>query len=144
MGAAEEAVVARFMEAWGDGTQEEPDVETIVSMFAEDVVWQLWVPGGPELRGIEAIRTDIVRQLTFSRFMRCGPIHIASAGGVVFTEREDTFVSNGETVHHHLVAVFEVNADGLISAWREYFDPGDVNRQLKEARDRARAAAAQE
>jgi hypothetical protein len=36
-------------------------------------------------------------------------------------------------VQHALVAVFEIEPDGLISAWREYFDPGDVNRQLRSA-----------
>ena len=134
MGAEQEAVVIRFMDAWGDGSQEEPDTETILSMFTDDAVWQLWIPGGPELRGRDAIRGDIVRQLTFARFMRCGPVHMASTDDVVFTERRDTFESNGTTVTHHLVAVFEVTPEGRISAWREYFDPGDVNRQLKDAR----------
>ncbi|MGD9797904.1 MAG: limonene-1,2-epoxide hydrolase family protein [Acidimicrobiia bacterium] len=134
MGAAQEAVVTRFMEAWGDGTIAEPDVETIVAMFTEDAVWQLWIPGGPTLRGREAIRKDIARQVTFARFMRCGPIHVTSNDRVVFTERLDTFRSGDVTVEHALVAVFEVEPDGLISAWREYFDPGDVNRQLKAAK----------
>jgi limonene-1,2-epoxide hydrolase len=134
MGATQEAIITTFMGLWGDGTVEEPDVEAIVTMFTEDAVWQLWVPGGPILRGRDAIRRDIARQVTFARFMRCGPIHIASTDRVVLTERLDTFRSGDVTVHHALVAVFEVEPDGLISAWREYFDPGDVDRQLKAAR----------
>jgi limonene-1,2-epoxide hydrolase len=133
VGAAQEAIVTKFMELWGDGTIEEPDVDAIVEMFSEDAVWQLWIPGGPTLRGREAIRKDIARQVTFARFMRCGSIHIASVGGVVFTERLDNFRSGEITVNHALVAIFEVDDAGLISAWREYFDPGDVNRQLKAA-----------
>jgi limonene-1,2-epoxide hydrolase len=121
------------MGLWGDGTIPEPDVDAIVSMFTEDAVWQLWVPGGPTLRGRDAIRTDIARQVTFARFMRCGAMHISSTDRVVFTERLDTFRSGDVTVRHALVAVFEVEPDGLISAWREYFDPGDVDRQLKAA-----------
>ena len=134
MGATQEAIVSRFMTLWGDGTVELPDVEAIVSMFTEDAVWQLWIPGGPTLRGREAIRKDIGRQITFASHMRCGPIHIASTDRVVFTERLDTFRSGDVTVQHALVAVFEVEADGLISAWREYFDPGDIDQQLKAAR----------
>jgi limonene-1,2-epoxide hydrolase len=65
--------------------------------------------------------------------MRCGALRVASSGGVVFTERVDHFNSNGKTVEHYLVAVFEVNVDGKIAAWREYFDPDDVNRQLRTA-----------
>lgn len=133
MGASQEAIVERFMGLWGDGTVEQPDVEAIVSMFTEDAVWQLWIPGGPTLCGREAIRRDIARQVTFARFMRCGPAHIASTDRVVFTERLDTFRSGEVTVQHSLVAVFEIEPDGLIAAWREYFDPGDVNRQLKSA-----------
>jgi len=134
MGAVQEEVVQRFMAAWGDGTQREPDVETILSLFTEDVEWQLWVPGGPTLYGREAVRADIERQLGFATHMRCNTTYIASNDRQVFTERVDRFVSNGVDVDHHLVAVFDVTGDGLISAWREYFDPGDVNRQLKKAK----------
>lgn len=135
MGTAEEATVREFMDAWGDGARRDPDVEKIMSMLSDDIVWQLWVPGGPTLRGREAIRADITRQLGFATFMRCGPVHVASNGGVVFTERTDEFQSRGRTVVHQLVAVFEVDDQGKIAAWREYFDPEDVNQQLRAARD---------
>jgi limonene-1,2-epoxide hydrolase len=133
MGAAEEAVVAAFMSAWGDGTQAEPDVDTILSLFTEDAVWQLWVPGGPVLRGRDAIRADIGRQLGFATHMRCGPIAVVSNDRQVFTERLDRFASRGVQIDHHLVAVFDISDDGRIAAWREYFDPEDVNRQLRAA-----------
>jgi limonene-1,2-epoxide hydrolase len=133
VGIEQEATVSRFMALWGDGTIEEPDVDAIVSMFTEDAIWQLWMPGGPTLRGREAIGRDIARQTTFARYMRCGPTAMASTERVVFTERLDTFRSGQVTVQHALVAVFEIEPDGLISAWREYFDPGDVNRQLRAA-----------
>jgi limonene-1,2-epoxide hydrolase len=133
MGTAQELVIQEFMDAWGDGKQEEPDVEKILSMFSDDAVWQLWVPGGPTLQGREAIRADIERQLTFATFMRCGLVHITSNDRVVSTERVDHFQSRGHTIEHHLVAVFEVDRDGKIAAWREYFDPDDVNRQLRAA-----------
>jgi limonene-1,2-epoxide hydrolase len=130
MGSSEEEVVREFMAAWGDGSQEIPDIEKIMSMFAEGAVWQLWIPGGPTLKGRAAIRKDIERQLSFATFMRCGPIHIASNGRVVFTERLDSFVTKGLRIEHHLMAVFEVE-DGLITAWREYFDTKDIDRQFK-------------
>ncbi len=131
MGAVEEAVVTEFMQAWGDGTDELPDVERILSLFTDDAVWQLWVPGGPTLRGREAIRADIERQVKFATYMQCGLLHMASNGATVLTERLDHFRTKHGTVDHHLVAVFEVTPDGRISAWREYFDPDDVNRQLR-------------
>jgi limonene-1,2-epoxide hydrolase len=133
MGVAQEMVVSAFMAAWGDGTRAEPDVDTILSMFTEDAVWQLWVPGGPILRGRSAIKADIERQLDFATHMRCGPIATASNDRQVFTERLDRFTSKGVQIDHHLVAVFDISGDGRIAAWREYFDPDDVNRQLRAA-----------
>jgi limonene-1,2-epoxide hydrolase len=130
MGAVQEEIVVRFMDAWSNGGAETPDIETIMSMFADDIEWALWIPGGPTLRGKDAVRKDIERQITWAKFMRCGPSHIASVGNVVFTERVDNFVTNGTTIEHHLVAVFELNDDGKISAWREYFDTKDIDRQL--------------
>ena len=133
MGAAEEAIVVAFMAAWGDGSQAEPDVETILSLFTDDAVWQLWVPGGPTLHGRDEIKADIDRQLRFATHMRCGSISMASNGRQVFTERLDRFVSNGMAIDHHLVAVFDIATDGRISGWREYFDPEDVDRQIRAA-----------
>ena len=133
MGAAEEAIVVAFLAAWGDGTQAEPDVDTILSLFTDDAVWQLWVPGGPTLHGRNEIKADIGRQLGFATHMRCGPISIASNDRQVFTERLDQFVSKGVAIDHHLVAVFDISTDGRIAAWREYFDPEDVNRQIRAA-----------
>jgi limonene-1,2-epoxide hydrolase len=140
MGSAQEAVVMTFMAAWGDGTQEEPDIETILSMFTEDAEWQLWVPGGPVLHGREAIGVDIRRQLGFATYMHCGLRYIGSNDRQVFTERSDRFTSYGVQIDHHLVAIFDVTDDGLISGWREYFDPDDVNRQLRDARKAATPA----
>jgi limonene-1,2-epoxide hydrolase len=63
--------------------------------------------------------------------MRCGPISVVSNDRQVFTERLDRFVSRGVEIDHYLVAVFDISVDGRIAAWREYFDPEDVNRQLR-------------
>lgn len=130
MGKVQEDVVLEFMALWGDGTQENPDIANIVPMFAEDAEWQLWVPGGPTLRGRDAIEKDIHRQLVFATYMQCGLLTMTSNDRTVITERTDHFISNGTRIDHHLVAVFEVDEDGKIAAWREYFDTADVNRQL--------------
>ena len=52
MGVAQEKFIREFCEAWGDGSfEKKPDVEKILSMMSEDAEWQLWVPGGPIVRG---------------------------------------------------------------------------------------------
>jgi limonene-1,2-epoxide hydrolase len=56
-------------------------------------------------------------------------IGYGSTGSFVFTERVDMSYTNGKWVEIPLVAVFEVNADGKIHAWREYLDLGHVAQQ---------------
>jgi limonene-1,2-epoxide hydrolase len=129
MGAKQEAVVREFCDLWGQGG-EVPAIDKIVAMFAEDGVWQLWVPGGPTIKGRDAIKAEIERQITFSTFMECGLLDIASNDRVVYTERLDHFTMGGKRISHALTAVYELDDDGLITAWREYFDTADLAQQL--------------
>jgi limonene-1,2-epoxide hydrolase len=52
----------------------------------------------------------------------------------VVTERLDTFRSGDRVIEHSLCAVFELDGEDKIVAWREYFDVADLNRQLREAK----------
>lgn len=126
MGERQEAIVRQFCAAWGDGTTPRPDIDTIVSMFSDDAVWRLWVPGGPVIRGRDALRAEIERQCTFSTFTQCGIKHVVSSDSMVITEREDYFTANGKRILHYLTAIYELDAEGRITEWREYFDVLDV------------------
>ena len=128
MGQKQETIVREFLTAWGEG-QRVPDIEKIVSMFAPDGHWELYVPGGPVIRGREAIAAEIRRQLGYVSNPNCGILQMVSSETQVVTERLDTFVRDGKTVRHALMAIFELDADGLITAWREYFDTYDLSRQ---------------
>jgi limonene-1,2-epoxide hydrolase len=132
MGAVQETFIRSFLDAWGDG-ESDPDSEKILAAFADDAEWQLWVPGGPTLKGREAIGKDIERQLKFCNKMKCGLVSITSSDTQVITERHDTFVAGEVKVDHYLMAVYDLDENGKIKAWREYFDIGDVDRQLKAA-----------
>jgi limonene-1,2-epoxide hydrolase len=134
VGAAQEKLVASFLEAWGDGLTERPDTEAIGRALSEDVRWQLWLPGGPTLCGKAAVLADIERQLRFATHMRCSVITMTSDARTVVTERLDTFRSGDRVIQHSLCAVFEIDDDGKIAAWREYFDVADLDRQLREAK----------
>jgi limonene-1,2-epoxide hydrolase len=37
---------------------------------------------------------------------------------------------HGIRVEHALMAIYEIDADGKIAAWREYFDTADIGKQL--------------
>ena len=128
MGQKQEDIVREFLVAWGEG-ERVPDIDRIVSMFAPDGHWALYVPGGPVIRGREAIRAEIRRQLGYVSNPHCDIVHMLSTERMVVTERVDHFVRDGKTVRHALMAMFELDADGLITAWREYFDTWDLSRQ---------------
>ena len=133
MGAEQERIVQRFLDAWGDGQAGRPDVEAISAALSEDVAWHLWMPAGPVLRGRAAVIKDIERQLRFATHMHCRVVAMTSNDTTVITERHDTFRSGATVVDHRLCAVFELDAGGRIVAWREYFDVADVNEQLRAA-----------
>ena len=48
----------------------------------------------------------------------------------MFTERIDTCRMMGKDLATHMVGVFEVDADGRITSWRDYFDMKEVEAQL--------------
>src|SRR3546814_14346129 len=91
MGLAQEQFIADFCDAWGDGTLEKkPNIEKILSMMAEDAEWQLWVPGGPVVKGKQALREEIERQIRIATNTKCNIVNVLSNDRMVMPERSDT------------------------------------------------------
>ncbi len=131
MGKKQEDFNVEFCSLWGDGSLEKkPDVERILSMMAEDAEWQLWVPGGPVYRGKQVLREEIHRQVRIATNNKCNIIHMLSNDCMVMTERADTAVIFGKPCPHSMVAVYELDEDGLIVKWREYLDMADLTRKM--------------
>ena len=57
-------------------------------------------------------------------------VHLAVHGETVLTERIDRLQVGGKPVEMKLMGVFELNDQGQISAWRDYFDMGQLTRQI--------------
>lgn len=124
-------MIRAFQDAWGDGTDESrPDVERILSMMTDDAEWQLWVPGGPVIKGRETLRVEILRQMSFATNNKCNEVNIVSSDVLVMQERSDTAIINGRSCPHQMVAVYEFAEDGRIRRWREYLDMEDLNRKM--------------
>lgn len=116
----QEQVVLDFIESFR--TRWPPDLETALEPLAEDSSYQIVVPTMKPIRG----RTNILAEL---RLMQetCTDTKleikaVGSKGNIVFTERIDHSFRNGKWSPVPLVAVFEINDAGKISAWREYLD----------------------
>src|SRR3981081_542424 len=121
MGLAQEKFVQEFCEAWGDGSSEtKPNVEKILSMMSEDAEWQLWVPGGPIVRGRAALRAEIHRQMRFATNNKCNIVNVLSSTAIIM----------GRPCPHQMVAIYELDGNGLIRRWREYLDMADLTRKM--------------
>jgi limonene-1,2-epoxide hydrolase len=131
MGLAQEKFIEEFCAAWGDGSSEKkPDVEKILSMMSEDAEWQLWVPGGPIVKGREALRNEIHRQMRFATQNKCNIVNVLSSETMVMQERSDSAIILGKPCPHQMVAVYELDDAGLIKRWREYLDMADLTRKM--------------
>ena len=58
----------------------------------------------------------------------------AATGNIVMNERTDRFVSGARTWDLLVMGVFELNDDGKITLWRDYFDLGPVNEMFAAVR----------
>ncbi len=73
---------------------------------------------GAMVDGVDTVEFVVHRQL--------------AAGNVVVNERTDRFEVNGKWIDLPVAGVFEVNDDGLITLWRDYFDLPTLMNQMQE------------
>jgi len=86
--------------------------------------------GMPEMVGHDQIRAGLTGFLGASTKVNWTVHHIAeTAGGAVLTERTDVFEMGPKTVSLPVMGVFEFEGD-KISAWRDYFDVPDFQKQM--------------
>ena len=117
-------VVTKFMGSFAD-----KDLDTILSFVSDDVFYDN-VPIG-DMTGKAAMRAFLAPMVGGN-----GPVEFeihrqAATGNVVFNERTDKMVMKGKDIAIAVTGVFEVNEDGLITFWRDYFDNGMFMQQLR-------------
>ena len=114
------------------------DLESLLAQLAEDAVFEN-IPMEP-IVGKPAIRRALEAFVVNCTASPWELKHIAvSARGTVLTERNDIFVlQDGRRVNCPVMGAFDVNEQGLITHWRDYFDLGDWNRMMNMDPDFAR------
>jgi limonene-1,2-epoxide hydrolase len=124
MGTAEDAerVVRTFCDAF-DGR----DAAALRPYFTDDVVYHN-IPLDPAV-GIDATIAFIDAFFAMCETMTIETIHLAARDNVVLTERIDTFTIGDVVAPLAVMGTFEVR-DGKISAWRDYFDLGQITAML--------------
>jgi len=115
--------VRSFIAAWSRN-----DLDEITSYFAEDCVYHN-MPIEPA-RGLEATRVMLKGFSSMATRVEWVLHQIAeTASGVVLTERTDRFEIGGRWVELPVMGSFELRG-GKITAWRDYFDLAQFQRQL--------------
>lgn len=110
-----DALVRSFLEAW-----ERRDFESVLARWADDGVYHAMplapIVGKAAFRefaegfaGVPSPRIEIRNQV--------------ASGATVINERVDHLTFRGRELVVPICAVFDIR-DGLIAAWREYFDAG--------------------
>jgi len=116
-------VVLNFIAAWNAR-----DLDAIAGALAPDVVYHN-IPMEP-LQGRERIREAFAPMLQACSQIEWRVHNVAqTASGAVLTERTDDFHMNGKHISLPVMGTFEIE-DGLITAWRDYFDLQQYQRQL--------------
>ncbi|BBX46008.1 hypothetical protein GCM10009641_62620 [Mycobacterium cookii] len=128
MSAGNEKIVLDFVHA---AYGEHMDVEAMAALMAEDFEWQLNVPLSPVIRGRDAARAELEKHNQLASGMVDGSEirTVVSNDDTVVVERLDVNLIAGKRVTFHVTAIFDVR-DGAITCWREYWDTGDIARQL--------------
>lgn len=135
MSTSNEAVVREFMRLFHEAAV--PDFAKLMTFFAEDGHYHTLVPDGTVFLGRDQIRKCLETQFETYNDCECEIHALAAQGPFVFTERTDhvTLTRDGRKVNSRVCAVFEVNGDGLIQSWREYWDTGNIVKQMGVTRE---------
>jgi limonene-1,2-epoxide hydrolase len=124
MGSAGDAeqVVRDLCEAVG-----KHDAEALRQFFTDDVVYHN-IPMDPAV-GIDAAIAVIDGFFAMSESLKIENLNVAARDNVVLTERIDTFTMGKIVAPLPVMGTFEIR-DGKISAWRDYFDMGQITKMF--------------
>jgi len=104
------------------------NVEELLGFFSDDAVYHN-IPIAP-VRGRDAIAATLRGFLDPATECEFEVLSIAASGRKVLTERIDRFTINGKKIALPVMGAFELDAQGKISAWRDYFDLAQFTKQM--------------
>ncbi len=117
-------IVESFIGHWNAS-----DIDAMLTLCAEDIVYHN-IPMEP-VHGTTEMRAMV--EGFFVNLAGCDwQTHaIAANGNTVLTERTDGFTfKDGRRAAIRVMGTFEIGADGLITAWRDYFDMLEFQREF--------------
>ena len=106
------------------------DMDTILGCFDDASVYHN-IPM-ESVTGVDAIRGVLEGLVAGASRIQWDVLFIAERDNVVLTERVDKFELNGNWIELPVMGTFEVTGD-TITAWRDYFDLADFQKQMAAA-----------
>ena len=115
MSESAESVVRKFLAA-----NLRSDVDELISFFADEAVYT----DGPRgvHRGVDAIRAEFREIVKIVPSTAIDIKTLVANSGTVLVERVDNFEFGGTPFGLEVVGVFEVDHNGRITRWRDYYD----------------------
>src|SRR5262249_47602185 len=122
-----ESLVRDFLAAWTDAS-----ADRLGQFFDDDAVWV----DGPQgvRRGAKEIVDVLARQLSTGPGMTNEVVALVASDATVMVEWRGRWTMGGKPISTHVMAVFEIDANGRIKQWRECYDRKSVVDQIKAAR----------
>ena len=126
MSESAETVVRKYLAAW-----KRSDLDELVSFISDDAVFT----DGPRgvHHGIDAIRAELETMVKVVPSTSVDIKKLVASGGTVMVEQVDNFKLGGKPFDLEVAAVFDVDDNGRIKRWRDYYD-------LKSLEDRIASA----
>ena len=115
--------VEAFIDAWN-----RMDMNAVIDMMSDDIIYHN-IPWEPS-EGKAAVKAGIDN---FPPMEGCHWIThaIAANGNIVLTERTDDFtLAGGKKASMRVMGTFEIDDDGKIHRWRDYFDSAEFQREF--------------
>jgi limonene-1,2-epoxide hydrolase len=121
-----DTVVRKFMETWPRA-----DIDEMMAFFSDDAVYT----DGPRgtSHGSEAIKAEMLSTLEMVPSTTAHVKNLVASDGLVMVERVDVFDMAGKTFDVEMTGVFEVNDDGRITRWRDYYDMRSLEERVAAA-----------
>lgn len=123
MSQSAEAIVREFFSAYERG-----DLQKTMDFFSPEAVYT----DGPRgvYRGVEAIRAALEPMMTVAPTVSRNVKSVASGDTTVMIERVDRFQRDSRSVEYEIAAAVELDADGRIKRWRDYYDLQSIVDQI--------------
>jgi limonene-1,2-epoxide hydrolase len=121
MGQKQEDSVRAFIAGWECSKWDADLIDRMLDRMTSDIQYHVYAWERPVV-GRAAVRDELLRQAPMFTDVRSEIVSIASANHTVLVERRDSMMIGRKPLMQHVVGVFEVDNEGKISRWRDYYD----------------------